>query len=89
MLIYVTEIQRIAAINNVTGNWDEGKERYSPSGSFPICLSVETSFRAEYGLTIREIQRIVPTFRPHQGLSLFPISKKDYLLLEQLLISNG
>lgn len=77
------------AISTVTGDWDEGKERYSPSGSFPICLPVETPFRAEYGLTIREIQRIVPTFRPHQGLSFFPISKENYQTLESLLISNG
>jgi len=89
MFIYITEYQRIMAINKVTGTWEEGKLKFSPTGRFPLCLPVETLFKADYGLSIKEIRSIVPTFRPHEGLSYFPITEGEYLDLEKLLMSNG
>jgi hypothetical protein len=89
MLIYVTEYQRIMAINIVIGTWDEGSVKYSPSGKFPLCLPVNTPLKANYGLSKSEIKSVVPRFNPHEGLSYFPISKEEFFALEKLLISNG
>lgn len=77
MLIYVTDYQRIMAINKVMGTWEDGKVKYEPSGSFPLCLPIECTLRANYGLGIKEIQRIIPRFRPHQGLSFFHYLKEN------------
>lgn len=89
MLIYITEHQRIMALSQVTGTWDEGKMKYEPSGQFPICLPVKTPVVAEIGLTKQEIQRVVPRFQTHRGLSFFPLSKAEFIELEQALKANG
>jgi hypothetical protein len=89
MLVYVTEYQLIMAISKVTGTWDEGKERYSPTGSFPLCLPIETPFKSQNGLSIREVQKIVPGFRPHQGLSYFPVSEAEFMEIERELYHRG
>jgi hypothetical protein len=89
MLVYVTEFQLVMAVSKVTGTWEEGNQRYSPTGKFPLCLPIETPFRSEYGLSLREVQKIVPRFRPHQGLSYFPISEAEFIELEGKLHHNG
>ncbi|MEH6996197.1 hypothetical protein V7075_26420 [Neobacillus drentensis] len=35
MFIYVTEYQRIMAVNQVIGKWEERRNKYSPTGKFP------------------------------------------------------
>jgi hypothetical protein len=89
MFIYVTEYQRIMAVNQVIGTWEDGRIKYSPTGKFPLCLPIDSPFKANYGMGLKEIQRIVPRFIPKQGLSFFPISEVEYIDLEKKLIING
>ena len=89
MLIYVTEYKYILAINRVTGTWEEGKGKYSPSGSFPLCLPIKETFKSDYGLSLKEIQNVVPTFKPHEGLSFFPLEDQHYNELSKRLVDKG
>jgi len=89
MLVYVTEYQLVMTVSKVTGTWEEGDERYSPTGPFPLCLPIETLFRSEYGLSLKEVQKVVPHFRPRQGLSYFPISEAEFIELERELHQKG
>jgi hypothetical protein len=89
MLIYVTEYKYILAINKVTGTWDDGKKKYSPSGNFPICLPIKETYKSEYGLSLKEIQLVVPNYKPHEGLSFFPLDDDSFNKLKKRLLEKG
>ncbi|MGG0888132.1 hypothetical protein [Brevibacillus parabrevis] len=89
MLVYVTDYKAILAINEVTGTWEEGKKLYSPRGRFPLCLPIKENFRAKNGLPLKEVQEVIRTFVPREGLSFFPLSQAEYMELEQVFLQRG
>lgn len=91
MLIYLTEQQLIMGINTVRGTWKEG-EIYPSSSGYPLKLPIHMDYEVQkdgFGLSLKEIQRVVPLFKPHKDLSFFPVSEEQFNTLRELLTEKN
>ena len=87
MLVYLTEQQLIMGINTVTGTFRDG-EVFPSSPGYPLRLPIVMDYEVPHdgvGINIREIQSIVPDFRPFRDMSFFPITEEQFTQLESLL----
>lgn len=88
MLVYITEVQRIMALNTVTGNWCDGT-RYPTTPGFPLNIPIKLEFLSEYGLSLKEVQSVVPNFTPCKDMSFLTLSEEQFIRLQKKLVNNG
>ncbi|WP_180954046.1 hypothetical protein [Bacillus sp. M6-12] len=91
MLVYLTEQQLIMGVNTVKGSWKDG-QIYPSSSGYPLKLPIYMDYEVQkdgLGITLKEVQRVVPIFHPHKDLSFFPINEEQYVTLEKMLIDKN
>lgn len=78
-------------INTVRGTWKEG-EIYPSSSGYPLKLPIYMDYEVQkdgFGLDLKEIQSVVPLFKPHKDMSFFSISEEQFNTLEKLLMEKN